>query len=576
MTTTPGSLGAAPGGDLRAYVSILRRHKWTVLFVIALVMGAALLVSVRETPMYGATSRVYVKPMFASQTLTGVSLNFFVSMPTEQQLISSTDVAELAAKNAREMGAAEGDTGEVGSSNPANTTFLDITYRSSSPAEAQVWANAYAKAYAQFRQDQAMSLYDEVRSGLQSRLDDLQKNLRKSLSKVAKATGARALQLQSEADSIRSRVSVAEGSLGQLMLPSPDATQVVAEAGLPTRPYSPNYLVNLGLAFILGVVLAVTVAFVRERFDDRMAWRDDLEELIGAPVLAVVPRVPSWRKRRETRLSTRDEPKGATAEAYRAVRTTLEFVARSGDKKIFTVASPSMGEGKTTTTANLAVSMAQAGKRVIAVSLDLRKPRLHKFFDRPNSPGVTDVLKDGVGLPAVTQHTGVENLRLIASGATPHDPAEIQGGQGMADFLQDLRRFADYVVIDTAPVLQVADALVIAPQTDGVILVVDASSTTKAAVRLAREQLEQVGATIIGGIFNDFDPGDAKSYPGYYKYYYYGYGGYGQRAGSYYKGAGSEGDGSAGDGDGRGRTVDLSAPEPGVDPVEEMWVETET
>ena len=309
-----------------------------------------------------------------------------------------------------------------------------------------------------------------------------------------------------------------------MALPSPDATQLVGEASLPTHPYSPDYARNLVLAFILGAVLAVSVAFLRERFDDRMAWRDDFEEIIGAPVLAVVPRVPSWRKRKATKLSTRDDPRGAAAEAYRTVRTNLEFVARTGDKKILVVASPSMGEGKTTTTANLAVSLAQTGKYVIALSCDLRKPRLHKFFDLSNDRGVTTILKDGASVLDVIQRTGVDNLRLISSGPVPHNPAELLGSKAMAELISDLRRLADYIVIDTAPVLQVADCLVIAPQTDGVILVVDASSTTKAAVRVVSQQLDQVGAEMLGGIFNDFDPNDAKSYPGYYKYYYYGYG----------------------------------------------------
>jgi capsular exopolysaccharide synthesis family protein len=198
-------------------------------------------------------------------------------------------------------------------------------------------------------------------------------------------------------------------------------------------------------------------------------------------------------------------------------------MARSNDLKLISLASPSMSEGKTTTTANLAVALAHSGKRVIAVSCDLRKPRLHRFFDLTNERGVTNILMDGLTVPQVAQRVdGLDTLRVIASGPVPHNPAELLGSEEMEQLLRDLRSLADFVLIDTAPVLVVSDAVTLAPKTDGTVLVVDGTKTLRGAVQATREQLELVGANIVGAVMNNFDPSKAKLSYGSYRYHYYG------------------------------------------------------
>jgi len=220
-----------------------------------------------------------------------------------------------------------------------------------------------------------------------------------------------------------------------------------------------------------------------------------------------------------------EAPTSPPSEAYRTIRANLQFIARDGDVKVVAITSPSLGEGKTTTTADLAVTLANAGKRVIAVSCDLRKPRLHEFFGANAGPGLTEYLHGDAELLDVTQRTELGTLRLISSGSVPHDPAEVLTSDAMARFLQSLRSFADFVLLDTPPVLAVSDALILAPHSDGVIIIVDAGHTSRSAVAHTREQLEQVGARILGGVLNNLDTSRAKSYPSYVRDYYgYGYG----------------------------------------------------
>ncbi|HZD79770.1 MAG TPA: polysaccharide biosynthesis tyrosine autokinase, partial [Actinomycetota bacterium] len=315
----------------------------------------------------------------------------------------------------------------------------------------------------------------------------------------ARASSPERTQAQTEIDVLTSRIANYENQISDLSLIDLDPGEVIQPADLPTGPASPNHLLNGGLALFVGLALGIGFAFLRERLDDRLAGRDEFEEAIGAPTLAVIPRVTGWRKRERAELPALKAPKGAPAEAYRTVRTNLLFMARDGDIKTIEITSPATAEGKTTTVANLAVSLAQAEKRVIAVSCDLRKPRLHRFFGLTNEVGLTSVLAGTATLTdAILRPFGVDTLRVMSSGPIPNNPSELLSSDRMEALLAQLRTLADFVVIDTPPTLVVSDGLILAPKTDAVLMVADASTTSHGAARHLREQLEQVGGNIVG------------------------------------------------------------------------------
>jgi capsular exopolysaccharide synthesis family protein len=220
------------------------------------------------------------------------------------------------------------------------------------------------------------------------------------------------------------------------------------------------------------------------------------------------------------------------SEAYRTLRTSILFTATQRPLKVVMVCSPSAGEGKTTSAANLAVVLADANKRVILVSADLRKPRVHEFFGLKNQVGLSSVLSKQAQAWEVLQDPKIENLRVMASGPVPSGPGELVQSEQMGELLAWLRAVADFVIIDTPPVLLVADALSLAPLVDGILVVADAEATSRGAISHTRDQLEQVDAPVIGAVFNNFDPSKARAYSYYgYGYYYaqpYRYGkGYG-------------------------------------------------
>lgn len=516
------------GGDLRGHLSVVSRRKWSLIFVIILTVGAAAFFSYRQTPMYRSTARVLVKPLNPNQVLQGYTYNFAISMGTEQQLATSPDVVANAAELAAEAGDTGGDLGSVSASVPSDTQFLDISYSSTDPETAQLWADAYARGYMEYRREQALGYYTSAKAGYDAEIQDLQGQIATKQAEWEAAGPDEKPGIRAELDLLELSLQDLTRQSSQFPFPVAEtAAEMVAPADLPDVPFEPNWSRNIAMALAAGLVLGLAVVFLRERLDDRLRGRDDLEEAAGAPVLAIVPHQSGWKRKSATKLIARDAPRTAGAEAYRTIRTNIGFMGGTNDLRLIALVSPSMGEGKTTTTANLAVSLAHTGKRVIAVSCDLRKPRLHKFFDLSNERGLTSVLMDGLSVPEVAQRVGgLESLRVIASGPIPHNPSELLGSDDMEQLLADLRRLADFVLIDTAPMLAVSDALTIAPKMDGVLLIVDADTTMRGAVQATREQLELVGANIVGAVLNDFDPSSARSTYGSSRYHYYGKDGY--------------------------------------------------
>jgi len=215
----------------------------------------------------------------------------------------------------------------------------------------------------------------------------------------------------------------------------------------------------------------------------------------------------------------RTEPKSPSSEAYRTLGTNIQYLASRQSLKVIMVTSALGGDGKTTTSANLAVALAQAGKRVILVSADLRRPRIHQFFGLPNDVGLSDALADSISASKVTRDAGIRTLRVINAGPIPNDPAALLGSQQTGDFIRGLRQVSDFVVIDTPPVLAVADASILAPLVDGTVFVMDAGRSSRSALAQARDQLENAGGNIIGAVYSNFEPGQSAYYPYYYNYY---------------------------------------------------------
>ena len=219
----------------------------------------------------------------------------------------------------------------------------------------------------------------------------------------------------------------------------------------------------------------------------------------------------------ERKLIVSEQPKSPTAEAYRTLRTNLQFAKVDGGLKTIMFTSAGPGEGKSTTIANTAVAIAQSGKKVILVDCDLRKPVQHKIFNRKNQ-GITNILVENFNATDYIQDTDIENLRILTSGPIPPNPSELLGSAKMTALLATLRDQADMVLIDAPPVVAVTDASVLASQVDGITLVLDSGTVRPEMAQRAKELLTNANGKILGVILNRVEIDDEHAY----YYYYYG------------------------------------------------------
>lgn len=316
--------------------------------------------------------------------------------------------------------------------------------------------------------------------------------------------------------------------------------EIIDLADLPVTPMSEGRTRKLALGLILGLMLGVGTSVVVDGMNSAIRRRDDIERVLQVPGLAVIPRIApegatnglarmlpkraaafrnGKKHKRENGLVTLYDNASSGAEAYRTLRTNLIFSQSVQTLRSIVVTSASPSEGKTTTAANLAVSFAQQGMRVLIVDCDLRRARLHKMFSIPREPGLTEFILGHADQDTVVKETSVTGLYVLASGQLPPNPAELLGGNRMRTALATLSGSFDLIVLDTPPLLAASDAAILATVADGVVLVVRAGVTEIEAGQQAIAQLASVGARVVGAVLNDPDE-KVQSYGGYYKYDY--------------------------------------------------------
>jgi len=499
--------------SIRDYLQVLGRRKWIVLAFLFVTVNSAVVFTYTRTPVYEAEAQVLVQPFSLEAEVDSNPDN--LSLETEALIATSPQIAQLAAQELR-----EDDPGSLLNnlevSVAPDASVLEYEYANKSPREAVRRVEALAQAYVANRTQESQDRLDAISSSIQSQIDELQQQLDNVQSDIAAAPDQQTrAALTEDADTLSQQIAFERTRLFSLADPTTlDVGRVLYVSEIPTTPSSPKRVTNILIALLVGIAGGVGLAFLRDRLDERLSGRSDLETASGAPVLALVPHVANWTKPKNPYLVTDLEPQSTASEAYRTLRTAVLFAASQSDIKILMIASANEIEGKTVTTSNLAVVLGQAGKRVVVVSGDLRKPRLHHFFQVSPPRGVTNVLAGEARVAEVLHPIGPypQNVSLLSSGPIPGNPAELLGSEAMMSLLKELRETHDFVIIDSAPVLAVTDAMIVARSCDGVILVADATKTKRGPVQEARVQLEQVEAKIIGSVLHNTDPSKAYTY----------------------------------------------------------------
>ncbi len=510
--------------ELRRHWFVLVRWWWLVALSTIVAAAVSYAVSRQLTPVYSAASLIMVdqaqnpvtadyNSVLASEQLTRT----YGQLLTTEPILTST-IAQLHL----DVSAADLAT-MVKTTVVPNTELIQLAVENTDPAQARDVANTIARVFIEQNRQDKLGKSASSEQVLRQELADVDAQLKQTTAALdnARANGhaqsAETLQIQSLLSQQQSTYSQLIRSLEQVQLDQArvgDQIRVAEPARLPTVPVRPKTLLNVVLAGVVGLLVGLGMAYLIEYLDDTVKTPDDVEKSAGLISLGTIARMP--RPRGVTSAVLNEEQSGLPiAEAYRILRTNVDFARVGQPGKVLLVTSASESEGKTTTVANLAIVMAQSGRRAIAVDSDLRRPSLHLAMGVSNENGLTNLLlDDNPDIGGALQPTVWPNLSVLTSGPIPPNPAELLGSDHMEQLLDRLREHADVLLLDSPPCLVVADPSILAARVDGVILVVDAGKTRAEALVRSKERLLRGSAHILGVVLNRL----SSRISGYYQY----------------------------------------------------------
>ncbi len=498
--------------DLRAYILVLRRRRLflaaTVVALVALAAGLSLL----EKPTYAASASVLIPQDVRNSVDPSAPQSFTSTQLLDRQLQNEI----LFAQGNSVQSDVQRQLGRVPKVQIAPVPDADaLTFRAtdSSAEQAAKDANTYASAYLSQRRTSQADDYLSTGSILQKQINQL-----KARKQTLQPTDPSVPGIQAALVNLQSSLSDLRAS-GQLSRAGGD---LVNRAKLSSTPVSPNVLRNCLIGAFLGLVLGIWLVFLRDRLDDSVESKDDLESVTsGLVTLAVIPWTREWRHSGESYVVSLERPASASSEAYRGLRTTVQLVGLDDRISVIAAVSAGVAEGKTTTVVNLGVALSRTGQRVAILDADFRRPRVHDFFGLGNELGLTGVLTGETSLDDALREVGEDgNLAIVPAGPPVGNPSELLASSSVQRIIDALRARFAFVLIDCPPVLPVPDAVQIAHLADGVLLVAGSGRVNKRQLRRALELLSQTGAPLFGAVLNGVPRRVEESYG------YYGDGGY--------------------------------------------------
>ncbi|MHB8512021.1 MAG: tyrosine-protein kinase domain-containing protein [Actinomycetota bacterium] len=445
--------------ELHDYIRVVWRRKWIIALVFAVCAGGAIFISSRSQPVYSATAKVFIGPRTTRATDAAIQELTFSGdyVSSYAELLHSRPLAERTIERLQIPEAPQTVVGNLTTRVVLNTRIIEVTLTDTDATRAALIVNTLTDTF----------------------VNEIQQDY--------------------------------GGKFGV------QAT-VFEPAVKPGGPISPNPGRDGILGGLLGLMLGVGLAVVLEQADTRIRDREQIEsKLAPYPVLAEVPK---FEAAGHGEFFVLKDPKSPAAEAFRILRTNVQFLAVDQPISRIIVTSPYVADGKTTVSANLSAALAAAGFSTILMESDLRRPTVHEYLGtQSESPGITDVLLGRRTLREAMRTTAAPQLQIVPSGPLPPNPSELLGSQRMVELLEEASSIADVVVLDSPPILPVTDAAALAPRCDGVILVVRAGRTHLERAREALAQFERVGVRVLGIVLNGVEKAGSSYY--YYSGYYY-------------------------------------------------------
>ena len=520
--------------ELRDYLQVIRLRKWVIIQAVVVVTLTAVVASLLQTPVYVGEASVLIQEKDTGAALLGSALAEFSSQPerglqTQVELMRMRPLLEETIRTLA-LGVTPADlASDIEITAVGETNVVTIMARHEDPVTAASIANTLAAEFVAWSREYKRESIKAAAAEVESRLSEVEERILDLASEIEK---------EGASDEVEAELAIATGAYTTLagqyeqlkineQLEQGTAA-LVSPAVIAAEPVEPSPVRNAGLGLAVGLAFGLGMALLYEYLDNTVKSSDEAEQLVGAPVLGLVP-AEKYEKDERRRASILTQPGSAAAEAYRVLRNNLDFINFQHDIKTLLITSAAPSEGKSTVAANLAIGLAQAGKKVVLLSCDFRKPTTEQFFGVSNLIGLSDVLTGQRSLGSAFQRPmGDLELLVLTSGKLPPNPSELLGSAKMKDLLDEAGLWADWVIIDSPPLLAVADGAAVARWTNGVLLVTKGGSSTRDAVKKAREMLANVGARVIGSVVWGLDTASVRSghgyaygkgtYGGYYSY----------------------------------------------------------
>ncbi len=519
------TLGAQPADYLR----VVRERKWVILAIVVLAVGLAAAYSLYQTPAYRASADVLRQSAALDQTLFGTSVFQFQDasrqLQTGANLVKIDSVGQMVKDDLQSTRSVQSLLKMVEVVALKDSDVLRISVTSSSPEEAAAVADSFAGQFIRYRQEANRSILAAADEQVMAELSQM-------TPEELATEGAATLKRKHE-------------ELGILQAMQTGGYELVQQATIPETPISPRPVRNAGFALIGGLFLGVLLSFLVDYLDRRIKSEEAMEREFGLPVLASVPKVSRrWIHRSGRRSSDPigfPELHSPFLESFRTLRSSLRFYQLDQSTQTLLITSGLPQEGKTVTVINLAFSLALSGVRVIVLEADLRRPMLHQYLGLDNRFGVSDVLagtgtfRDCLQMVRVPDFVsrardergtslGVSTLQegflCMTSGPLPPNPAELLSSSRMGELIAAAAESADYILIDTPPILLVSDALNLADHANGVIVAARMRETRIDEAREVRTILERSGSRALGLVVNGVSKKRGAYYRGRYRGYY--------------------------------------------------------
>jgi polysaccharide biosynthesis transport protein len=514
--------------EIKQYLLPLRKWWWLLLVATLVSTLSSFGATFLETPIYQTRAALMI-----GQALEQPNPNSSTLGLTQQLALSYVAIAKRAPVQDATMEALgltwlpEYDVYIV-----PNTQLLEIRVIDSDPVRAQAVANTLAQQLVLLsptendgEQTARQEFVMRQLNSLETKIADTEAEITRLQEEMAGMISARQIaDTQSQIATLESMLLTFQGNYASLLANTSQGAvntlRIVEPAPLPTSPISSSRMTTLLLGAAIGFTLAAGAAYLMEYLDNTVKTPEDIGKITDLPLIGFLGETEQTDQ--EEGVIVAAEPRSVMAEAYRSLRTNLEFAAVDRPLRTILITGPDPDSGKTTVAANLALSIALSGKRALLLDADLRRPRIHNLLKLSQAPGLTDIFRDATDVVGAVRLWGPhEELAVISSGAPPPNPAELLASARMEEILAELRAEADTVVIDSPPFL-VADAAILAARVDGVVLVVRPGRTTGEAMKAMLEQLERAGARVLGIVVNRI-PRRGGSYYGAYRQYYVPY-----------------------------------------------------